>query len=220
MENVFHQEIHRLTVSAPRTPLITYLVFFGVCDVLMAGAFVVILVLAGLLLSPQLDLGLVSVIILELLMVVNALLLFFVVIILSSFVLFTVRRLFSRQPTLLVTPQGIDLRDVSMVGSLFLSWGEVAAISVIIAGQSLSGPIHHLCLTPKDPVQFLSRFPLVRRLLVHFGSAATGALIPLPQWVLSEPVEAILTQIQELFQGEIRRYEVRLVHPSSEKEHG
>lgn len=218
MERAFQQEIQSMSVSAPRRSLLKYLVFFGVCDVIMAGMLLFSLVVAGSLLFVQPSLDLSFVITLEILMGILFLLALFLVIFLSSFAFFTMGRLLSHKPTLLITPQGIHLQNLPAVGSLFLFWNEVASVSVITAGQSLSGPIHHLCLTPKNPVQFLSRFHPLRRMLVRFGSVATGTLIPLPQWFLSEPVEHILTQIQETFQEELRRDEVQIVRPSSEKE--
>src|SRR5260370_30027417 len=44
----------------------------------------------------------------------------------SSFALFTMRRLVSHKPALLITHQGIDFPDLPVTGNTFLSWSENA----------------------------------------------------------------------------------------------
>lgn len=52
---------------------------------------------------------------------------------------------------------------------------------------------------PKEHVQFLSRFHPLQRFFVTLGSVATGTLIPVPQWFLSEPVEEVPLQIMAMY---------------------
>jgi hypothetical protein len=94
----------------------------------------------------------------------------------------------------------------------------IASLSVVPVPQSRSKPISHLCLDPKDHIQFLSRFHPLRRFFVSLGSVATGTLVKVPQWFLSEPVEEVLLQIQETFQENLRMYEVQILGMHSEKE--
>lgn len=219
MERALIQENYQLAVGPPRVHLINYFMFFFVCALLLTGVlFFCLLLASGLLfIRPSPDPSLVVMV--QIFMATLSLPLLFSVIFLSSFALFTMRRLLSHKPTLLITDQGIELRDLPMVGNIFLSWSEVASLSVSIAGQSLSGPIHHLCFDPKNHGQFLAHFHPLRRFLVRCGSVATGTLIPVPQWFLSEPVEEVLFQIQELFQEKLRTYEVQILSPHAEN-HG
>src|SRR5260370_38756906 len=84
--------------------------------------------------------------------------------------------------------------------------------------QSFSSPLAHLYIYPKNLVQFLSRFPPLQRFFVSLSSRATGTLIHVPQWFLSEPVGEVLLQIQEAFQEKLQTYEVQVLSAHRERE--
>ncbi len=213
MERVFTQEIYEFAVYPPRAQLVKYLVFFFVCDLLWVALLFFFLFLASgfPFVRPSPDPSLMRAV--QIFMAVLSLPALFLVIWLSSFALFTMRRLVSHKPTLLITHQGITFQDLPVTGSTFLSWSEVASLSTYRRSSST-----YLCLNPKEKIQFLSRFRLLRRFFVILGSRATGTLIHVPHWFLSEPVGKILLQIQETFQDRLRAHEVQVFGSHSEKE--
>jgi len=217
MERAIHQEIYELAVYSQRLHVGKWAAFFLIFTLLLTALLLFCLVLASgvpfVQPSPEPSL----VIAVQIFMAIISLLLFFAVMLILPRTISTIHRLVSHKPALLITPQGIDFRDLPFIGNIFFSWGEMASLSVIVAGQSLSGPIHHLCLDPKNRVQFLSHFHPFRRLFVVLGSVATGSLISVPQWFLSEPVEEIFSYIQDTFQEKLRTYEVRISNPYGEK---
>jgi hypothetical protein len=218
MERAFNQEIHEFAVYSQRSHLVKYLAFFLISDLLCTALLFVCLFLASgfpfVRPSPEPSL----VIAVQIFMAILSLLVLSLVTLILLFTICTMRRLVSHKPALLITHQGIDFRDLPFTGNAFFSWSEMASLSVVPVYQSYSKPINHLCLDPKDHVQFLSRFHPLQRFFVTLGSVATGTLIPVPQWFLSEPVEEVLLQIQETFQEKLRTYEVQILGTHSEKE--
>lgn len=218
MERAFNQETHEFAAYSQRLHLGSWAAFFLTCTLLLTALLFCLLVLTIVVFSsvpPGMEPSLMITI--RIAMTVLSLMALFPVMLILPFTTSTIRRLVSGKPALLITPQGINFRDLPVTGNIFFSWSEVASLSVIIAGQSLSGPIHYLCLDPKNRVQFLSRFHPLRRLFVVLGSVATGSLISVPQWFLSEPVEEIFSYIQDTFQEQLRTYEVRISNPHGEK---
>ncbi len=112
----------------------------------------------------------------------------------------------------------MGFRDLPVTGNTFLSWNEMASLSVVPVYQSFSRPLDHLCIDPKNHVQFLSRFHPLQRFFVSLSSRATGTLIHVPQWFLSEPVGEVLLQIQETFQEKLQTYEVQVLSAHRERE--
>jgi hypothetical protein len=217
LERTGNQDIQAVAVHAPRSHLINYLIFFLLLDLILGALLCFCLLLAGglLFVRPSPEPVLVGAV--QIGMGVLALPEVFLVIWVSSFAYFTMRRLVSHRPTLLVTHQGIEVRDLPVTGTTFLSWDELASISVVPVYQSFSRPTYQLCLDPKDRRQFLSRFHPLRRLFVRLGSLATGTLIHAPQWVLSESVGEIFLRIQETYQENLRTHEVHLFRMPAEK---
>lgn len=218
MERAFNQEIYEFAVYSRRSHLVRYLVSFLAADLLCTALLFVCLFLASgfpfVRPSPFPSL----VIAVQIFMAVLSLLFLFFVVWLSPFALFMMRRLVSHKPALLISHQGIVFRDLPVTGNTFLSWCDMASLSVVPVYQSYSEPHNYLCLDPKNHVQFLSRFHPLRRFFVRFGSLATGTLIHMPPWFLSEPVGEVLLQIQEIFQEKLRTYEVQILGTHSEKE--
>jgi hypothetical protein len=120
-----------------------------------------------------------------------------------SFTIFTFRRLVSHKPTLSITIQGIHFHDIPLTGTMLLSWSEIRSLSTTLVHQTFSQPANHICIEPKSPIQFLSHFSPPWRIFIRLSSQATGTLIHVPQWLLAEPVDEILFQIQEIFQEKL-----------------
>jgi len=218
MESVFNQGIHEFAVYSQRSHLRKYLVFFLITDLFCTALLFVCLFLAtGIPFVRPSPLPVLAIAV-QISMAVLSLPFLYLVVWLASFALFTMRRLVSDQPTLLITHQGINVRDLPVAGNILLSWSEIASLALVPGNQRYGQPINYFCLDPKDHVQFLSRFHPLRRFFVRLASQTTGTLINVPQWFLSEPVGKVLLQIQETFQQELRTHEVQILHTGSEVE--
>ena len=217
MERTFNQETYQFAVYSQRLRLGKWAAFFLIFTLLLTALLFFCLVLASGVLfvrpSPEPSL----MIAVQIFMAIISLLLFFSVMLILPFTISTIRRLVSRKPALLITPQGIGFRDLPVTGNIFFSWSEMASLSVVFVHQSYGKPYTYLCLDPKNRVQFLACFHLLRRLLVVLGSVATGSLISVPQWFLSEPVEEVFSYIQDTFQEKLRTHEVQISNPHGEK---
>lgn len=218
MEKAFNQEIHEFAVYSQRSHLGKYLTLFLVSDLLCIALLLCFLFLATgfsfVRPSPEPALT----ITVQIFMAAFSLPSLFLVLWLSFFALFTMRRLGSHEPALLITHEGINFRDLPVTGNNLLCWGEIASLSIVSVYQRYGKPINYFCLDPKEHVQFLSRFHPLRRFFVRIGSLATGTLINVPQWFLLEPVEEVLSQIQETFQEKLRTYEVQILSTRSARE--
>ncbi len=129
----------------------------------------------------------------------------FIVIWVFFFMLFTVRRLASHKPVLLVTLEGVQVRDLPMTGSTFLAWSEVASL---FEYRRRSGT--YLCFDLREKNRFLSRFHLFQRFFVLLGTLNTGTLIKIPHWFFSESVEEVLSQIQRAFGDQLSQHHVQV----------
>lgn len=209
------QEARKLAFQTQRSRIVKYLVFFLIMDSIWIVLLVAFLlgVSGGPFVRPSPDPSLIIVI--QIFLLILSIPTCFLVIWLSFFALFTMRRLVSRRPALLVTSSGIDCQDLLATGNTFLSWGEVASLSIVSIQQTPSKSLSYLCFDPKDHAQFLLRFHLLRRIFVRLDSCATGTLIHVPHWYLSKPVREILLQIQETFPVELQTYEVQVLDADS-----
>lgn len=218
MERAFDQETHEWSMYSHRSHLAKYAAFFFISQLICTALLCFCLLLASSFLfirpSPEPSL----VITIQIFMAICSLLTLFLVVLLFPFTICTMRRLVSHKPALLITHQGIDFRDLPAIGDIFFSWSEMSTLSVVPIHQSYSQPNNYLCLDPKDRVRFLSRFHPLRRFLILFDSVATGTLISVPQWFLSEPVEEIFRFIQETFQEKLQTHEVQTLSTCSSEE--
>ena len=217
MERVFNQETHEFAVYSQRSHLGKWVAFFLISNLLCTAMLLFCLVLASgvFFIQPGPEPSLVMAV--QVFMTIISLMILFLVMMILPFTISTIRRLISPKPALLITRQGIDFRDLPAKGNVFFPWSEMASLSVVLVPQSYGKPSTYLCLDPKNRVQFLSRFHPLRRLFVVLGSVATGSLISVPQWFLSEPVEEVFSYIQDTFQEKLRTHEVRVFNPSGEK---
>ncbi len=201
-----------------RSHLVRYLVFFLFCDLLCAALLLGLLFLTSgvLFIRPSPFPSLVIAV--QIFMSVLSVLALFLVTWVSSFALFTMRRLVSHKPALLITHQGIDFQDLPVTGNTFLSWSEIASLSILPVYAWFSKPTGYLCLDPKDHIQFLLRFHPLRRFFIRLGSLNTSTLIKMPQWFLSVPVEEVLLQIREIFREELNMYQIQVGGTPSERE--
>ncbi len=218
MRTILRQGSREIAFHSPHLSLGKYLIFFLFLDMVWIVLLIGFLVVASgfPFVQPSPDpLVMIAVQIFMLILCIPAL---FLVVYLSSFALFTMRRLNSHKPVLLVTSEGLSFQDLLMTGTFFLSWNEVASFSMLVPASKYSRVAKELCLGPKDCAQFLSRYHPLWRFVVRVNSLATGNLIRIPQWFLSTPVEDVLSQIQETFQKELITYEVSIPDTHSKED--
>jgi hypothetical protein len=139
-----------------------------------------------------------------------------------------VHKFISSKPALLVSLQGVYLRDLPVTDNTFFPWDKIASFYLVPVPRSYSRPINNFCLELKDHGKFMSRFHPLPRLLIRFYSGTTGTLIGtsfrstntlifVSQRFLAEPVERILMSIEENFQQEIQADDIRIVDRRIEK---
>lgn len=225
MEGTFLQEIHEFAAHSQRSRLSRQIGLVLVSHLLSTGLMFGCLAISIGILHLQINLS-------SLLLAIVLLVLFFALFLVGGFLQLTMlpytistfRRLVSRNPALVVTQQGLELHDVPVVGTLSLSWDEVASLSPGVMDHlfesrfAFFNPSGHLCCGLKDDAQFLSRFsPRRRVLIICFCAFTTGTLIHLPVWFFSEPVSEILSQIQATFQEQLQAHEVQVLCSLPEK---
>lgn len=108
----------------------------------------------------------------------------------GSGVLFSARTLLSRRPLLIVDQEGIVDR-ASPFGVGLVRWEEIADMDSFEAG------VPYLRIVPKDPKGFVSRQPLVRRILMKTNLLLFRAPLLIPETLLSVPVSDILSWVRE-----------------------
>ncbi len=211
METV-RQETWELTFHSRRSHVVTYYVFFLSADVILIAVLSFCLFFTRLLslAKPGPDDG--FMIVLQMCMAMNSLLALCAVIQVSSFVLMALRRLISSQPAVLITLSGIECRDLPAIGNLFLPWSDIASFSEVSIQQTPSKSIYYFCIDPKDRVQFLSHFHILQRVFVRLASIATGLLISVPHWYLSEPVGEVLSHIQQDCRAQLNEHHIQVFH--------
>lgn len=117
-----------------------------------------------------------------------------------------VRALFVRQPALVVTREGIQMRAVPGSGNFFISWPEIDTISVIVSWQGL----RYLGIYPKNPEQYRSHFKALKRLWM--GSNELYGLLPITVALifLDMPIAEFFQQVSQRYALELDYYRVRL----------
>ncbi len=114
------------------------------------------------------------------------------------------RALFVRQPTLVVTREGIQMRAVPGSGNFFISWPEIDTISVIVSWQG----IRYLGIYPKNPEQYRSHFKALKRLWM-----GSNELVGLPPIIvalifLDMPIAEFFQQLSQRYALELDYYRV------------
>ena len=207
MEITLSQETREIAFHSQRSRLARYLVLFLFLDVSCIASLVVLLFIASGVgsVQPSPDPLLMSVA-QTFMLLMSPPMLFFVIVI-STFILFTIRRLVSSKPALLVTSEGISLQDLPRIGNVFLLWSEIATLYEYRRPSDA-----FFCLDPKEKSQFLSRFNVLQCLVMRIGEWNTGTLIAVPHWLLSVPVGEVLSHIQQTFDDELTQHHVQVFH--------
>ncbi|HLG78378.1 MAG TPA: STM3941 family protein [Ktedonobacteraceae bacterium] len=199
------QEAREIVFYSRRSRLGKYLVLFLLLDLFWVALLIAFLFVASGIpfVQPYSHPSLMRVV--QILTLLLSLLAIFLVIWISSFLFFTVHRLISYKPALLVTSRGIYMQDLPPMGNLFLFWSEIASLSEYRRRSNV-----FLCLDLKEKSQFLSHFYLPWRFFAQLGALSTGTLIMVPHWLLSESVEEVLSRIQRNFDNELTQHHVRV----------
>ena len=119
MQGAFNQENHEFAVYSSRRRLGRWAVYFLIMTLLTTIIFLVILAIDAIVFfQSQMDLAAV-ITFFRILMTIITILAFFLVILILSPTISTMRRFVSRKPALLITPEGIDFRDLRSTGTIF-----------------------------------------------------------------------------------------------------
>ncbi len=206
MELVSRKDAGEIAFHSQRSRLGKYLILFLFLDISWILLFIGFLLIASGFPFVRPSPAPVVMVVTQIFMLILSIPALFLIIWISFFVFFTTRRLFSHKPVLLVTSQGLYMRDLPVTGNTLLSWRDIASLSTY--GRSSN---FYLCLNPREKTQFLLHFHWIQRLFIRFGTLNTGTLIKIPHWFLSESVGEILLQIQETFQDQIRVHEIHVL---------
>jgi len=117
-----------------------------------------------------------------------------------------VRALFVRQPALVVTREGIQMRAVPGSGNFFISWPEIDTISVIVSWQGL----RYLGIYPKNPEQYRSHFKALKRLWMGLSELCGLPPITVALIFLDMPIAEFFQQVSQRYALELDYYRVRL----------
>ena len=117
------------------------------------------------------------------------------------------RALFVRQPTLVVTREGIQMRAVPGSGNFFISWPEIDTISVIVSWQG----IRYLGIYPKNPEQYRSHFKALKRLWM--GLSELGGLPPITVALifLDMPIAEFFQQVSQRYAYQLSEERIMLL---------
>mgnify|MGYP001209481534 CR=1 FL=1 len=100
--------------------------------------------------------------------------------------------LFKRKPILVINSRGITVRNMPMLSGFFITWTEIEALSF-----SHYSMYKYLCIIPKNPDQFLSRFSSLERFNRRINSRV-GSPLYIAQILLVTPVEEILQTLYHM----------------------
>ena len=117
-----------------------------------------------------------------------------------------VRALFVRQPALVVTREGIQMRAAPGSGNFFISWPEIDTISV----DSSNLGIRFLGIHPKNPQQYRSRFKALKRLWMRSYERVGLSPITVALIFLDMPIAEFFQQVSQRYALELDYYRVRL----------
>src|SRR5260370_17638643 len=118
-----------------------------------------------------------------------------------------VRALFVRQPALVVTREGIQMRAVPGSGNFFISWPAIDTISVIVSWQG----IRYLGIYPKNPKQYRSHFKALKRLWM--GLSELGGLPPITVALifLDMPIAEFFQQLSQRYAYQLSEERIMLL---------
>ncbi|MBO0796362.1 MAG: hypothetical protein J2P36_36185 [Ktedonobacteraceae bacterium] len=120
---------------------------------------------------------------------------------------FVTRQLLVHEPVIVVNHQGISIGKIPLtIGELFISWHE---ISSIYAFRLFSHT--YLCIGPRDPEYYLSRFGFWKRLLLKTSLLPSRAPINVNQDWMVQSVHETLHQISVLYAYELQVYDINLI---------
>src|SRR5262249_4503408 len=122
--------------------------------------------------------------------------------ILGGATIFNVRRLISHEAALIIDAQGITIRDYFPVGSLWLSWAEVAALS------ARSPSYGYLCIRLRNLDTFTANYHPIQHFFLRWNPSNNNAPITIPRAFLALSVPQILAQICDRFGDELNRYQI------------
>ena len=111
--------------------------------------------------------------------------------------------LFIREPYLVINHDGITVGKQALLRKFFIPWAEIASLS-----RGYTSPTVYKCLDirPKNGQQFFARFSVVERL--NLRRDLPKAKVALPQFLLAEPIEAILLRVHEQYARELKHHAV------------
>ncbi len=194
MENMQASARQSIVVYSPRNRLI---ISIFVCILVIIGLLYFIRALSsGVFSEDTFSLASVSAIVslIEILLVLVGLLLF------VGALIFNMRRLISREAALTIDTQGIAIRDYFPLGSVRLSWTDIAALYCHRPAYS------YLYIRLKKRDEFLRKYHPVQRFIFCFNPTNPDTPITVPKAVLAIAVPEILVLIRDRFGYELHRY--------------
>lgn len=205
METMLNQEARQVAFYSCYTRLTKYIILFLMLDLFLTASFITFLFVASGIpfMWPSPDLLLVRAT--QIFAFLLSLTMMFLITWVSSFLLFTTRRLVSHRPALLITPEGVHIQDLPMAGNVFLTWSDIAFFSEYRRRSD-----DYLCLDLKERVRLLSQFHWLQQLFMRLEGLSSGSLIKIPHWFLSEPVEEVLSHIQQIFSQELIQHHIQV----------
>jgi hypothetical protein len=196
MEEPLTSSERTIVVYSPRNRLI---VSIFVCMLIIAGLLYFIWAIASSMFSEDtFSLASVSAIVslVEMLLVLVGLILF------VGALIFNIRRLISREAALTIDAQGIAIRDYFPLGSIRLSWADIAALY----GRRPAYSYLYIRLKKRD--EFLQKYHPVQRFIFRFNPSNPDTPITVPTAFLAMPVPQILGLVRDRFGYELHRYEI------------
>lgn len=119
--------------------------------------------------------------------------------------LWVTRHLFTRSPVVAISKKGIQIGKLptSASDNLFIAWHEIETIA---SRRFVYTQV--LCIYPKDPTLFLTRFGRVKQFLMR--AQMHGALINIPQVYMQQSATEVVTQLTSLYAQEVRDAAIQL----------
>ena len=118
-----------------------------------------------------------------------------------------VRALFVRQPALVVTREGIQMRAAPGSGNFFISWPEIDTISVIVSWQG----IRYLGIYPKNPEQYRSHFKALKRLWMRSYERVGLSPITVALIFLDMPIAEFFQQLSQRYACQLSEERIMLL---------
>lgn len=115
--------------------------------------------------------------------------------------------LFSGEPVLVISHEGIRVGKLYGSFDIMLPWQEIEAIYLFVGGIE-----KQLAIRPTHVGLFLSHFGLLMRFFLRIN-LLTGAPIAVAQSLLEKPIEEILDQLVVRYEQELESYHIQLRSP-------